>query len=73
MSRMAELDVERQTLEQITKAMPQRCAVAQLIGHCEGIAASGVLPEPAEQSLRLLIAETLSAFGMPHHQPEKTS
>lgn len=73
MSRMAELDIERQTLEQITKAMPQRCAVAQLVGHCEGIAASGVLPEPAEQSLRLLIAETLSVFGMQHRQPEKTS
>ena len=70
---MSELDMSRQTLEQITSAMPQRCAVAQLIGHCEGIAASGILPEPAEQSLRLLIAKTLSAFGMPHHQQEQAS
>jgi hypothetical protein len=41
--------------------------VASLVGHCESIAASGHLPAPAEQSLRLLIAETLSAFGMASH------
>jgi hypothetical protein len=41
--------------------------VASLIGHCESIAASGQLTTPAEQSLRLLIAETLSAFGMQSH------
>lgn len=43
----------------------QRHAVAALIGHCEAIAASGALPEPSEQSLRLLIARALSAFEMP--------
>lgn len=42
----------------------RRLAVAALIGDCEAIAGSGVLTEPAEQSLRLLIAEALSAFGM---------
>ena len=47
----------------------RRLAVAALIGDCEAIAASGALTEPAEQSLRLLIAETLSAFGMQHHDP----
>jgi hypothetical protein len=41
--------------------------VASLIGHCESIAASGQLTTPSEQSLRLLIAETLSAFGMASH------
>jgi hypothetical protein len=41
--------------------------VASLVGHCESIAASGQLTTPAEQSLRLLIAETLSAFGMQSH------
>lgn len=71
MSRMAELDMSRQTLEQITAAIPQRCAVAQLIGHCESIVASGRLSPPAEQSLRMLIAETLSAFNMQHHQFER--
>lgn len=43
----------------------QRFAVSALVGDCEAIAASGLLPEPAEQSLRLLIAQTLSAFEMP--------
>lgn len=43
----------------------QRHAVASLIGQCEAIAASGALTEPAEQSLRLLIARTLTAFEMP--------
>lgn len=43
----------------------QRHAVAALIGQCEAIAASGALTEPAEQSLRLLIARTLVAFEMP--------
>ena len=73
MSAMSELDMSRQTLEQITSAMPQLCAVAQLIGHCEAIAASGELSEPAERSLRLLIAETLSAFGMQHHEREQAA
>jgi len=41
--------------------------VASLVGHCESIAASGQLTEPSEQSLRLLISETLSAFGMASH------
>ena len=43
----------------------QRHAVAALVGECEGLAASGALTEPAEQSLRLLIARTLVAFDMP--------
>lgn len=45
--------------------LDQRLAVASLIGECESIAGSGQLTEPAEQSLRLLIAETLSVFNMP--------
>lgn len=45
--------------------LDQRHAVAALIGQCEAIAASGHLPAPAEQSLRLLIAKTLTAFDMP--------
>lgn len=40
-------------------------AVAALVGECEAIAASGVLTEPAERSLRVLIAHTLAAFEMP--------
>ena len=43
----------------------QRYAVAALIGECESIAESGHLTEPAERSLRVLIAHTLSAFNMP--------
>ena len=43
----------------------QRLHVASLIGECEAIAASGRLTEPSEKSLRLLIASTLAAFGMP--------
>jgi hypothetical protein len=47
----------------------QAYAVAKLVGHCEAIAGSGLLPEPSEQSLRLLVAEALSAFGMEPHAP----
>jgi hypothetical protein len=43
----------------------RRLAVAALVGECESIVGSGVLTEPAERSLRFLIAETLSAHGMP--------
>jgi hypothetical protein len=46
----------------------QSICVASLVGHCESIAASGQLTTPSEQSLRFLIAETLSAFGMQSHQ-----
>jgi hypothetical protein len=45
----------------------QSICVASLVAHCEAIASSGHLTEPSEQSLRLLIAETLSAFGMQSH------
>ena len=52
----------------ITKLNRQAYAVAKLVGHCEALVGSGHLTEPSEQSLRLLIAETLSAFDMePHH------
>lgn len=51
----------------------QRLAVAALVGECESIAASGNLTEPAEQSLRLLIAETLSAHGMPSIAERETA
>lgn len=49
----------------VTSDTRQRLAVSALIGHCEALAASGALTLPAEQSLRLLVAETLAAFGMP--------
>lgn len=45
--------------------LDQRLAVAALVGECESIAGSGNLTQPAEQSLRLLIAKTLTAFDMP--------
>jgi len=45
----------------------QRFVVAKLVGYCEAIVAIGKLSEPNEESLRLLIAETLTAFGMHHH------
>ena len=52
----------------INNPMWREVCVASLIGHCEAIAAAGLLPEPSEESLRLLIAETLCAFRMDHHQ-----
>jgi hypothetical protein len=67
MSIMSEIDMGRQQIEQLVGPAWQSICVASLVGHCESIAASGHLPEPAEQSLRLLIAETLSAFGMQSH------
>lgn len=42
----------------------QLYAICALIGTCEAIAESGLLPEPAEQSIRFMVAETLSAFQM---------
>lgn len=43
----------------------QRFAVSALVGHCEGIASSGALPEASEQKLRSLIVATLNAFRLP--------
>lgn len=54
-------------VERIVGPAWQSICVASLIGHCESIAASGQLTTPSEQSLRFLIAETLSAFGMQSH------
>ena len=49
----------------VTEETRQRLAVSALLGQCEAIAGSGALTEPAEQSLRVLIAHTLNAFQMP--------
>jgi hypothetical protein len=65
---MSEIDMDRQQVEQIVGPAWQQVCVASLVGHCEAIASSGDLTEPAEKSLRFLIAETLSAFGMQSHQ-----
>jgi hypothetical protein len=46
----------------------ERLAAAALIGECEAIVECGLLPEENEQSLRLLIADALSAFGMQHNE-----
>ena len=75
MSAMAELHLDcwRAQHEPVTilKLNRQAYAVAKLVGHCEALVGSGHLTEPSEQSLRLLIAETLSAFNMvPHDQLE---
>ena len=44
----------------------RRCfAVSALLGECESIAASGDLNDSQERALRLLIAETLAAYGLP--------
>lgn len=43
----------------------QRLAVAELVGYCEGIAASGILSEADEAKLRIRIAGALAAFRMP--------
>lgn len=67
MSVMSELDMDRQRVEQLVGPAWQQVCVASLVGHCEAIAASGHLTEPSEKSLRFLIAETLSAFGMQSH------
>lgn len=50
------------------KLARQAYAAAKLIGHCEAIVGSGLLPEASEQSLRVLIAEALIAFDMEPHQ-----
>ena len=54
-----------------TKTEWQHVMVASLIGHCEAVISSGCLSEPVEESMRILVAETLSAFGMQPHQREQ--
>jgi hypothetical protein len=51
-------------LERITAEMPKRFAVAELVGYCEGLCASGILGKD-ELTLRTLVARTLAAFDMP--------
>lgn len=67
MGALSEIDMDRQQVEQIVGPAWQSICVASLVGHCESILGAGHLPLPAEQSLRLLVAETLSAFGMQSH------
>ena len=52
-------------LERIIEAMPQRFAVAELIGYCQGLLKTGALGSPAEDSLRQIVNRTCVAFGMP--------
>jgi hypothetical protein len=58
-------DHYRDHMKHEPRPLDQRTVVASLIGECESIAASGLLTEPAERSLRLLIAKTCVAFSMP--------
>lgn len=45
--------------------LDQRCALAQLVGYCEGLAKSGMLHDETELKLRQNIAQVLAAFNMP--------
>ena len=72
MSRMAEITTDCWRVGHepvpIRKLNMQAYAAAKLIGHCEAIAGSGLLPEASEQALRVLIAEAIIAFDMEPHQ-----
>lgn len=68
MSKMSELDMDRQRIDAMCPTISQRYAVAKIIGYCEAIASSGLVGEIMERRLREHIAETLSAFGMEPHQ-----
>jgi len=46
----------------------QLAALARIVTACEAICESGLLPEVSEFELRKRIAETLTVFGLPHHQ-----
>lgn len=69
MGQMAQLDLDRQQVARITTPTRQLYSVAKLVGYCEAIAASGLVGDVMETKLRRLVAETLSAFNMEHHQP----
>lgn len=45
--------------------LDQRCALALLVGYCEGITKSGVLGDEVEAKFRQHIAGVLTAFNMP--------
>ncbi len=57
-----------QTLERFAQSIPQRYALAKLIGYCEGLCSKDLLGEQIETELRKRVAETLSAFNMEPHQ-----
>jgi len=51
-------------LDQIIADMPRRYAVAELIGHCEGLIKSRAVEGPAKETLQMLVNRTVEAFGM---------
>jgi RecB family endonuclease NucS len=59
--------------DQRTSTGWQAICVASLIGQCESAVSSGRLTAPAEEAMRLLIAETLSAFNMHHNQQHEVA
>ena len=54
-------------MDRFTSTGWQAICVASLIGQCESAVSSGRLTAPAEEAMRLLVAETLSAFHMQNH------
>lgn len=60
------------TLDRIVSEIPKRAAVAQLVGYCEGLCASGVLSQSGEGRMRWLVAQTLVAFDMPSKRERET-
>jgi hypothetical protein len=60
-------------IQKFTSTGWQAICVASLIGQCESAVSSGRLTEHAEESMRLLISETLSAFGMTHNNNQEAA
>jgi hypothetical protein len=52
-------------LDTVPMNQHQAYCVARMLGCLEGIVSSGVLHESVEMEMRLIIAETLKAFGLP--------
>ncbi len=52
------------TLASVGNKQRRRFAVAALIGECEALCSSGILPESREMTLRKLVVDALSSHGM---------
>lgn len=56
--------MDQYTRRLVEKHCDLRMISAALVGECESIISSGALTNPAEQSLRLLVAEALSVLEL---------
>lgn len=69
MGKVSQLHADLQRADPIRSPTSQLYAVSKLVGYLEGQLTEGAFTDPKiELEIRVRVAETISAFGLQHHE-----